>query len=96
MKNEIQDALDGLFNEKLIPFKLTAHIVGAEGTGIYTVRFFDSRLHSMRFSWKGVRSLKEVVRAAVLDRVERMSPLERYRDRASRHKQVSQRPNTLG
>ena len=96
MKNEAQHALDDLFNEKLIPFKLTAHMVGAEGPGIYTVRFFDSRLHSMTFSWKDGRSFKEVVRAAVLDRVKRMSPLERFWDRALRRKQVSQRPNTLG
>jgi len=94
MKNELQNALDELFTEKLIPFKLIAHIVAAEGE-TYTVRFFDSRLHSMRFSWEGNIPFKEAVRAAVFDRVKRMSPIERYRDRASRHKQTSQHPNTL-
>ena len=87
MKNEVQLALDELFTEELIPFRLIAHIVAAEGT-TYTVRFFDSRLHSMRLSWEGNGSFKAAVRAAVLDRVKRMSPIERYRDRVSRHKQV--------
>jgi hypothetical protein len=71
----------------LIPFKLTAYKVNADGFGEYVIAFHDSRLHSVRFSLKDGRSFKEVVRAAVLDRVKRMSPLERYRDRALRQKQ---------
>ena len=79
----VQETLDELFSEHLLPFKLTAYGVKADGLGEYVVPFHDSRIHSMTFSWKDGRSLKEVVRAAVLDRL------------ASHRKQVSQRPTIL-
>ena len=69
MKFEVQETLDELFCEHLIPFELTAHKVNADGSGGYEVPFYDSRIHSMRFSWQdGGSTLKEVVRSAALNR----------------------------
>lgn len=73
MKLRVQETLDELFSEHLIPFKLTAQKVDADGPGEYVVPFYDSRIHSIRFSWKDGGSFREVVRTAVLDRVKRMS-----------------------
>lgn len=67
----VQTALDELITEHLIPFRLTAHGVSANGPGEYIVPFYDSRIHSFGFSWRdgeGSR-LKDVVRSAVLKRV---------------------------
>ena len=71
IKLRVQEALDELFRERLIPFKLTAQGVNADGLGDYEVPFFDSRLHSIRFSWRDGGSVKEVVRTAVLDRTQK-------------------------
>ncbi len=77
-KLRVQETLDELFCEHLIPFRLTAYKVNADGPGEYILPFCDSRIHSIRFSWKNGESFKEVVRAAVVDSVERMSgPYER-------------------
>ena len=73
IKLRVQETLDELFSEHLIPFELTAYKVNADGTGEYVVPFYDSRINSMEFSWKDGGSFKEIVRAAVLDRVRRMS-----------------------
>jgi hypothetical protein len=74
MKLGVQETLDELFSERLIPFKLTAYKVNADSLGEYVVPFCDSRIHSIRFSWAdGGSSFKEVVRAAVLDRTKRIS-----------------------
>lgn len=73
IKSRVQATLDELSSEHLIPFKLTAQRVNADGTGKYVVPFYDSRIHSFEFSWAdGGASFKEVVRAAVLDRVRSM------------------------
>ena len=71
----VQTTLDDLNREHLIPFKLTAHGVTADRPGNYVVPFYDSRIHSFEFSWRdGDRlSFKDVVRSAVLKRVERMT-----------------------
>jgi len=73
MKLRVQETLDELFSEHLIPFELTAHKVNVGGPGEYVVPFYDSRIHSISFSWKDGGSFREVVRTAVLDRVRRMS-----------------------
>lgn len=67
--------MDDLDREHLIPFKLTAHGVTADGPGNYVVPFYDSRIHSFQFSWADgdELSLKDIVRSAVLERVERMT-----------------------
>ena len=74
IKLRVQTTLDDLIREHLIPFKLTAYGVNADGPGKYIVPFHDSRIHSFEFSWTddGRLSFKDVVRAAVLKRVERM------------------------
>lgn len=78
IKLRVQTTLDDLNREHLIPFKLTAHGVTADGPGNYVVPFYDSRIHSFEFSWRdGDRlSFKDVVRSAVLKRVERMTGLK--------------------
>lgn len=77
-KLRVQETLDELFCERLIPFRLTADKVNADGVGEYVIPFFDSRIHSIRFSWKNGESFKEVVRVAIVDGVERMNtPYER-------------------
>jgi hypothetical protein len=73
IKLRVQATLDELLREHLIPFQLTAHGVTADGPGKYVVPFYDSRIHSFKFSWAdGGDPFKEVVRAAVLDRVRDM------------------------
>lgn len=71
----VQTTLDDLNREHLIPFRLTAHGVTADGPGNYVVPFYDSRIHSFEFSWKdgGTLSFKDVVRSAVLKRVQLMT-----------------------
>ena len=73
MKSRIQETLDELLNEHLIPFPLIAHKVDLESRDEYVVPFYDSRFHSIRFSWTDCgRSLRETVRTAVLNRVSSM------------------------
>ena len=70
IRSKIQDTLDELMSENLIPFKLTAHAISADGLGKYVVPFYDSRIHSFMFSWPNESSsFHKVIRAAVLDRV---------------------------
>jgi hypothetical protein len=73
MKSTVQETLDELFYEQLIPFKLTAYEVDQNGFGEYVVPFYDSRLHSVNFSCDHRESFKGVVRAAVLEQTKRMS-----------------------
>jgi hypothetical protein len=73
MKLTVQETLDELFSEHLIPFRLTAQKVNSDGCDEFSVPFHDSRIHSVTFCWKRGRAFKEVVRAAVLERVARMS-----------------------
>lgn len=77
IRSKVQETLDELLSEHLIPFALTAQKVNAEGPGTYVVPFYDSRIHSFRFSWtNSSSSFKEIIRAAVLARVKDMdSPL---------------------
>ena len=78
MKLGAQQTLDELFAERLIPFALSARVVDSVGLEEYIVRFHDSRLHSVDVSCPEGRSFKEMVRAAVLDRVSRLgSPNQR-------------------
>ena len=73
IKLRVQETLDELFSEHLIPFELTAYKVNADGPGDYVVPFYDSRIDSMEFSCTEGGSIKEIVRAAVLARVRRMN-----------------------
>jgi hypothetical protein len=71
--SQAQLLLDKLFNEQLIPFKLTAEKVDRVGADEYIVRFYDSRLRSVDVSWQDGQSFEDVFRVAVLDRVKRLS-----------------------
>jgi hypothetical protein len=70
---EAQQALDELFSEHLIPFNLSAQVIESIGGDEYIVRFHDSRLHSVDVSCPQGQSFKEAFRAAVLERVKRLS-----------------------
>jgi hypothetical protein len=73
LKLKVQETLDELLTERRIPFALTAQRIKREDVGKYEVPFYDSRLHSIRSSLEVGSSLKQVVRAAVLDRIKKMS-----------------------
>jgi hypothetical protein len=60
---EAREAVNELWVEQLIPFKLTAHKVDASGNGQYTVHFFDARLPSLFIYWNPEKgSFKAAVR----------------------------------
>jgi len=73
LKLEAQGVLGELFNEEAMPFRLTAAKIESVGGEEYIVRFHDSRLHSVDVSWSAGESFKDRFRAAMLDRVSRMS-----------------------
>lgn len=65
-KTDIQRALDDLFANKLIPFRLVARKITEEYLGEFTIHFHDSRLRSVVVkAFKG-DSFAPQVRAAVL------------------------------
>lgn len=70
---EAQQVLDELFSEHLLPFKLSAHEVESIAPEEYIVRFHDSRLHSMDISCPEGHRFKDACRAAILERVKRLS-----------------------
>jgi hypothetical protein len=73
MKLGVQQTLDELFAESLIPFRLSARAVESIGMEEYIVRFHDSRLHSIDVSWQRGQTFKAIFRATILDRVARLS-----------------------
>ena len=76
-KYEAQQALDELFSERLLPFKLSAHKVEAIGLQEYIIHFHNGRLNSVIVSWYPGLSFKDVCRTAVLERVRLSGPLHR-------------------
>ncbi len=77
-KPEAQKALDELFSEQLLPFKLTACAVKNVGLQEYIIRFYDSRLNSVIVSWYEGLSFKDICRTAVLEKVKAFSGPLRY------------------
>ncbi len=73
MTPTVQEALDELFSEHLIPFKLTAQAINSDGCDDFSVPFYDSRFHSVSFHCERGGAIKEIVRSAVLDRMSKMS-----------------------
>jgi hypothetical protein len=73
LKIEAQGVLDELFNEEVMSFKLTAAKIESDGVEQYIVRFHDSRLHSVDVFWPAGELFKDRFRAAMLDRVSRIS-----------------------
>ncbi len=65
LKLEAQQVLDELLQAGLIPFKLKAAQLVAEGADHYTIYFFDSRLHSVSVVWAEGQSFKDIFRTAV-------------------------------
>ena len=77
-KAEAQQVLDELFSGHCLPFRMSAHQVDSLGHEEYIVRFHDSRLTALDVSRPQGKSFKDVFRAAILDRVKRLSgPLQR-------------------
>ena len=68
---EAQQALDELFSERLLPFKLSAQSVELVGFEDYIVLFHDSRLYSVDVVWHEGESFKDAFRTALLDLLER-------------------------
>ena len=73
LKLEAQQALNELWKEQLVPFKLTVGKIVADDSSGYTLHFFDSRLRSVSVPWQAGQSFKDQVRAAVKERVARLS-----------------------
>jgi hypothetical protein len=71
-ESEVQQVLDELWNEKLIPFALTVGKLTKEPDA-YLIHFHDSRIRSAHVPLIEGSSLRDMVRAAVLNRVGRMS-----------------------
>ena len=71
-KVEAQKALDQLWNEQLIPFALSVGKITRESDE-YTIHFHDSRISTAQVSLSDGQSFTDGVRAAVLERVSRMS-----------------------
>ena len=69
---EAQQVLNELLNEKLILFALNVGKI-TKDSGEYTIYFYDSRIHSARVPLTKGHSLRDLVRSAVLARVEKMS-----------------------
>ena len=89
LKLEAQGVLGELFNEEAMPFRLTAAKIESVGGEEYIVRFHGSRLHSVDVSWPAGESFKDGFRAAMLDRVSRMSGPLRKRTQVPQLKATS-------
>lgn len=72
LEAEAQQVLNELLAEKLIPFPLNVGKI-TKASAEYTIHFYDSRIHSARVPLIGGQSFRDLVRSAVLDRVEKMS-----------------------
>jgi hypothetical protein len=74
-KVEAQQVLDELFREGLLPFELCARQLVLTGTRDCQVLFHDSRLHSVKVSYLKPQRFRNVFRAAVLEKVEKIDDL---------------------
>ena len=66
-KEAAQRALDELWVEHRIPFRLIAHEVNEIGVNDFVIEFYDSRLLSVKVRVIDGRPFEECVRKAVLD-----------------------------
>lgn len=73
LKMEAQQVLDELLRRDLIPFKLTAYKVESIELDKYMIYFHDARLPDLMISWLESESFEDTFRAAMLERVSRMS-----------------------
>jgi hypothetical protein len=72
LEAEAQQVLDELWSEKRIPFALNVGQI-TKGSAEYTIHFHDSRIRTASVPLTAGQSFREMVRCAVLDRVEKMS-----------------------
>ena len=72
LEAEAQQVLDELWSEKLIPFSLNVGKI-TKASAEYTLHFYDSRIRTARIPLTPGTSFRDMVRSAVLDRVEKMS-----------------------
>ena len=72
LEAEAQQVLDELLAEKLIPFPLNVGKI-TKASAEYTIHFYDSRIHSARVPLTRGHSFRDLVRSAVLERVEKIS-----------------------
>jgi hypothetical protein len=76
---DVQKVLEELWNENLIPFALTVGSL-TRAADEYTIHFHDSRIRTANIHLIEGQSFEDLVRAAVLDRVARMSALIQVSD----------------
>jgi hypothetical protein len=75
---EVQQVLDELWSAELIPFSLTVGEVTEDADG-YTIYFNDSRMRTACVLLNPTSSFMDLVRAAVLARVAKISgPLKNW------------------
>ena len=78
---EVQQVLDELWGEKLIPFALTVGKI-TKASDEYTILFHDARMHSVRVRLSNGHPFRELVRAAVLARIAKLSgPLKNWHNK---------------
>jgi hypothetical protein len=81
LEAEAQQVLDELWREKLVPFVLRVGKL-TKASGEYTIHFYDSRISTAVVPLLKNQSFRDMVRAAVLDRVTKLSgPLENWSKR---------------
>jgi hypothetical protein len=72
LEAEVQQVLDELWSEKLIPFELSVGKITRE-IGEYTIHFHDSRMSTAIVPLTEKHSSRDIIRSAVLARVARVS-----------------------
>ena len=72
LKLVVQETLDELFAENLIPFGLSVQEVKSIGMEEYIIHFHDSWLPSLDVSWPEGKTFKVIFRTALLDRIARI------------------------
>ncbi len=72
IETEVQQVLDELWSEKLIPFSLSVGKI-TKAPAEYTIHFYDSRIRTARVPLTKGHSFRDMVRSAVLARVAKMS-----------------------
>ena len=72
LEDEAQQVLSQLWNETALPFPLHIGKI-VKGSGAYTIHFHDSRIRTTQVELTPGLSFQDMVRAAVLARVAKMS-----------------------
>jgi len=84
LEAQVQQVLDEMWSEKIIPFALHVGKI-TQTADEYTIHFYDSRITTTHVPLIEGQSLRDMVRAAVLARVTRISgPLKKFPKKGSR------------